>query len=100
MYVNGVSMRRVKKITEDLCGTEISASQVSRIAEALNGELEKIRTRKLERYSFVFLDARYEKVRHNGAVVDAALLIAIGVNQEGKREVLGLSVQISEAEIH
>lgn len=100
MYVNGVATRRVKEITEALCGAEISSSQVSRISTMLDEELEKFRTRPLSSYPFVFLDARYEKVRFAGHVIDVALLIAIGVTTQGKREVLGVSAKASEAEPH
>lgn len=100
MYVQGVSTRRVKEITEQLCGLEISSTQVSRISSLLDEELEKFRNRPLDAYPYVMLDARYEKVRHNGHVVDVAVLIAIGVNSKGRREVLGVSAKLSEAEPH
>ena len=63
MYVKGVSTRKVSQITEQLCGTEISASQVSRIAQLLDEELEQFRERELGEYRVVYLDAHYEKVR-------------------------------------
>ena len=100
MYVCGVSTRRVKEITEELCGLEISSSDVSRIATMLDDELEKFRNRKLGCFPFLLLDARYEKVRHDGQVVDVAVLVAVGVNLKGHREVLGVSVSLSEAEPH
>ena len=100
MYVNGVSTRRVKEITETLCGLEVSSTQVSRCAALLDEELEKFRSRPLGAFPYVFLDARYEKVRVDGQVIDVALLIATGVNLAGKREVLGVSVSLSEAETH
>ena len=100
MYIQGVSTRRVKEITEQLCGLEISSSQVSRISTLLDEELEKFRNRPLGAYPYVMFDARYEKVRHDGHVVDAAVLIATGVNLNGRREVLGVSAKLSEAEVH
>lgn len=100
MYVQGVSTRRVKEITEELCGLEISSTEVSRVATLLDDELEKFRTRKLGCFPFVLLDARYEKVRHQGQVIDVALLVAVGINPKGHREVLGISVKLSEAEPH
>jgi putative transposase len=100
MYVTGVSTRRVKEITETLCGLEVSSAQVSRCAALLDEDLTKFRTRPLGAFPYVFLDARYEKVRHDGQVVDQALLVATGVNLEGKREILGVSVSLSEAETH
>jgi putative transposase len=100
MSVKGVSTRKVSQITEQLCGTEISGTQVSRIAKLLDEELEHFRERQLGEYPLVSLDAHYEKVRVNGTVQDLAILKAIGVNRWGKREVLGVSVALSEAEVH
>lgn len=100
MYFSGVSTRRVKHITEELCDMEISSTQVSRLASLLDEELEKFRTRSLEEMPIIFLDAHYEKVRHEGQVRDLAVLKAIGVNKRGTREVLGVSCSLSEAEVH
>jgi len=100
MYVQGVSTRRVTEITEELCGLEISSSQVSQIAKVLDEEVEKFKNRTIGAMPYLILDARYEKVRHLGCVRDVAVLIAIGVNPEGKREVLGFSAALSEAEVH
>ena len=100
MYVQGVSTRKVAAITEQLCGFEVSSAQVSRAAAELDAVLEGWRTRPLGTYPYVFLDARYEKVRQNGQVRDAAVLIASGVDAAGKRAVLGVSVAISEQEVH
>jgi len=100
MYVQGVSTRRVKKIVEELCGLEISSTQVSRAAAELDTLLEAWRTRDLGRYRYILLDAQYEKVRQGGLVLDAAVLIACGVDADGNRDVLGCSVSLSEAEVH
>ncbi|MDF2550579.1 MAG: family transposase, partial [Chlamydiales bacterium] len=100
MYINGVSTRRVKRITEELCGLDISSTQVSRLSKALNEELEKFRSRPLGHIRFLYLDAHYEKVRHEGCVRNLAVLKAVGVNEEGYREILGLSCSLSEAEVH
>ncbi len=100
MYVQGVSTRRVKAITEELCGFEVSSSDVSRAAKSLDGTLESWRSRTLGRYRYVFVDARYEKVRRTGCVVDSAVLIAYGVDEEGSRSILGVSVSLSEHEVH
>jgi len=100
MYIQGVSTRRVKAIVEELCGLDISSSQVSRAAAELDAVLEQWRTRPLERYRYVLLDAQYEKVRQGGQVLDAAVLIACGVDDSGRRDVLGISVSLSEAEVH
>ena len=100
MYVQGVSTRKVAAITEQLCGFEVSSTQVSRAAAELDAVLEAWRTRPLEAYPYVYLDARYEKVRQDGQVRDAAVLIASGVDAAGKRAVLGVSVALSEQEVH
>ena len=100
MYVMGVSTRKVTEITEQLCGTEISASQVSRISKLLDDELEQFRNRPLGSYPVVYLDAHYEKVRRQGSIQDVAVLKATGVNCWGKREVIGVSCRLSEAEVH
>lgn len=100
MYVEGVSTRKVARITEELCGFEVSSTEVSRCAALLDTELSAWRERSLGAYPYVLLDARYEKIRHGGQVIDAAVLVALGVSAEGKREVLGVSVELSEAEVH
>ena len=97
MYVQGVSTRKVKAITEQLCGVSISSSTVSQAAAQLDGELEKWRKRPLGEYPFLFLDAYYEQVREDGQVRN---LVAIGVNSAGKREILGVSVSLSEHVVH
>ena len=78
--VKGVSTRKVAAITRELCGLDISSSQVSRVSKQLDEELEKWRTRPLDTTEFLILDARYEKVRHGGQVISAAVLIAIGIS--------------------
>lgn len=100
MYVQGVSTRKVSEITRELCGLEVSSAQVSRAAALLDDELERWRSRPLGEVPYLVLDARYEKVRHGGSVVDCAVLMAVGVRDDGKRSVLGVSVSLSEAEVH
>jgi transposase-like protein len=118
MYVQGVSTRRPKvasdrkvaAITEQLCGFEVSSTQVSRAAAELDGRLSAWRSRPLDGQAtpYLLLDARYEKVRRGGIVQDAAVLIAVGVGADGNlrrppvagRRVLGVSVAISEHEVH
>jgi transposase-like protein len=101
MYLQGVSTRRVTKIMEELCGLDVTSSQVSKAAAELDEMLEAWRTRELEAVSHLVLDARYEKVRYNGVVRSCAVLIAVGVRtRDGKRSVLGCSVSLSEAEVH
>ena len=100
MYVQGVSTRKVAAITEQLCGTEISSSQVSRATAELDEQLAAWRERPLGQMRYLYLDARYEKVRQDSQVRNAAVLMAMGVNAEGKREVLGVSVSLGEHEVH
>src|SRR3954447_9143085 len=100
MYVQGVSTRKVAAITEQLCGLEVTSSQISRAAAALDDELEKWRSRPIGETPYLILDARYENVRHGGQVVSCAVLTAIGIDPQGKRSILGVSVSLSEAEAH
>jgi putative transposase len=100
MYLKGVSTRRVEKVTQALCGLELSSTQVSRAAQELDEEFEKFRNRPLGIYRYVFFDALYLKIRHDGTVIDQAILMAYGVNLFGRREILGLSTSLSEAEVH
>jgi len=83
MYINGVSTRKVNEVLKELCGLEITSTQGSRATGLLDEELEKWRNRPLGHTPFVQLDARYEKVRHGGSVVNCAVLITIGVTLEG-----------------
>jgi transposase-like protein len=100
MYVQGVSTRKVNAITEQLCGVSITSSAVSQAAKQLDVELEKWRERPLGEYPFLFLDAYYEQVREDGQVRHLAVLVAVGVTPAGKREILGISVSLSEHEVH
>lgn len=100
MYVQGVSTRRVKRIVEELCGMDVSSTQVSRAAAELDDLLTAWRERELGQYRYLILDAQYEKVRQGGQVLDAAVLIACGVDADGRRDVLSCSVSLSEAEVH
>ena len=100
MYVKGVSTRKVTHIMQQLCGLEVSSSQVSRAAAELDEELQAWRSRPLGVFTYLLLDARYEKVRHGGSVVNCAVLTAIGIDPEGRRCILGTSCELSEAEVH
>lgn len=100
MYVQGVSTRKVKAITEQLCGVEISAMQVSRATAQLDEVLQEWRERPLGAITYLYVDARYEKVRQSGQVRDAAVLLATGITPGGERQVLGVSVSLSEHESH
>ena len=100
MYVQGVSTRKVAKITSELCGLDVTSTQVSRAAKLLDDELEAWRNRPIEEIEYLIVDARYEKVRVSGSVRDCAVLIAIGIQPSGHRSVLGVSVSLSEAEVH
>jgi putative transposase len=103
MYVQGVSTRRVGPILAQLAGTlEISSMQVSRAAAQLDAQLEIWRNRSLcsLAHPYLILDARYEKVRRDGTVLDCAVLVAIGVDASGTRTILGVSTALSEAHVH
>ena len=100
MYIQGVSTRKVKAITEALCGYEVSSSQVRRSTKELDGEFEQWRTRPLGKIRYLMVDARYEKVRHGGHVIDNAVLVAHGIDDEGIKRILGVSVSLSESEVH
>jgi len=102
MYVQGVSTRKVAKITEDLCGHGFSKSAVSRSVEGLDEQLGSFSERTLEvEYPYLILDARYEKVRdEDGVVRDRAVLVALGINWEGRREVLAVEIAPKESAGH
>jgi putative transposase len=100
MYLEGVSTRRVQDITEKLCGYEISSTQVSRVTQELDGQFEQFRNRPIGEICYLTVDAMYLKVRHNGAVISMAVLLAYGITPDGKREILGASMSLSEAEVH
>lgn len=100
MYIQGVSTRKVSAILEQLCGSEVSSTQVSRAAKQLDEALSAWRTQPLGEIVYLFLDAHFEKVRENGQIRDVAILSAAGVNRAGKRQMLGVSVSLSEHELH
>lgn len=102
MYVQGVSTRKVITVLQALLGPEvaISSTQVSRAAEQLDTGLAAWRERPLGETPYVFLDARYERIREGGRLIDCAVLVAVGITADGKRRVLGVSVAFSEAEVH
>ena len=100
MYVQGVSTRKMASITEELIGSEVTSMQVSRAAKELDEVLSAWRERQLSETPYLILDARYEKVRHGGRVIDCAVLVAVGISASGHRSVLGCSVSLSEAETH
>jgi putative transposase len=98
MYVQGVSTRKVKAITEELCGHEVSASTISRLNEKLDDELDRFAKRPLsEPYPYVVLDARYERVRENGVISSRAVMIAIGIDWEGRRNILAVELANRES---
>ena len=100
MYVEGVSTRKVKDVTEKLCGTSFSKSLVSQLAGRLDAELGAWRSRPLEGegYPYLFVDARYEKARANGRMVSQGVLIVSAVREDGMREILAVEVADTESE--
>lgn len=98
MYVQGVSTRKVKAITEVLCGHAFSASSISRVNARLDRELSRFAQRRLEEsYPYLVLDARYERVREDGVVRSRAVLIAVGINEDGRRCILGVDLAHRES---
>ena len=100
MYLEGVSTRKVKEVTEELCGASFSRSTVSNLAAGLDAELEAWRERRLEAeaYPYLFVDARYEKVRVDHKVVSQGVLVVSAVSDDGMREILGVEVADTESE--
>ncbi len=99
MYVQGVSTRKVKAITEELCGHSFSASAISAVNKTLDEGLGKFAKRRLEEsYPYLVLDARYEKIREDGVIRSQAVRIAIGINEEGRRQVLAVELANRESE--
>lgn len=99
MYIQGVSTRKVKAITEELCGHSFSASAISAVNKTLDESLDKFAQRRLEEpYPYLVLDARYEKVREDGVIRSQAVQIAIGINEEGRRQVLAVDLANRESE--
>lgn len=98
MYVQGVSTRKVKAITEELVGHAFSASSISSIVKSLDKELERFIQRQLaEPFAYLILDARYEKVRIDHVIRSQAVLVAIGIGWDGRRQVLGIDVASRES---
>ena len=99
MYVQGVSTRKVKAITEELCGHSFSVSAISAVNKTLDEGLGKFAKRRLEEsYPYLVLDARYEKIREDGVIRSQAVRIAIGINEEGRRQVLAVELANRESE--
>jgi putative transposase len=99
MYLQGVSTRKVKEITEELCGHEFSAATISRVTSKLDEELERFARRPLEEeYPYLVLDARYEKIRQDGVITSQAVQVAIGIDWEGRRCVLAVELASRESQ--
>ncbi len=98
MYVQGVSTRKVKKITEELCGHRFSATTISNIVKKLDEQLRAFARRPLdEPFPYLIVDARYEKVRENGVIRSQAVLIALGIDWDGRRQVLAVELASRES---
>jgi putative transposase len=98
-FINGVSTRKIERLAQSLGIENISASQVSEINKGLSEQVKSFRTRSLEpEYPFLWIDALYEKVRDNGRVISIALMIAYGINRQGKRDILAIEPMYEESE--
>jgi putative transposase len=98
-YVHGVSTRAVDDLVKAMGGTGISKSQVSRLCEEIDGKVKAFLDRPIEGdWPYLWIDATYVKARDNGRIVSAAVIVAVGVNGDGRREVLGMDIGPSEAE--
>jgi putative transposase len=98
MYVQGVSTRKVKAVTEALCGHSFSASSISAINKSLDAGLRAFAERRLhESYPYLILDARYENVREAGVIVSQAVLVAVAVDEDGRRQILAVELASRES---
>ena len=98
MYIQGVSTRKVKAISEELCGHSFSASAISELNKNLDTELGRFARRELvSEYPYLIIDARYEKLRENGVIRSRAVPVAIGIDWEGRRQVLGVEMANRES---
>ena len=100
MYIKGVSTRQAEAVMREFGIESLSSTQVSRATKLLDEELAAWRNRPLGQMKYLIIDARYEKARYDGVVRDVAVLSAIGIGADERRHVLGLSVKLSEAEVH
>jgi transposase-like protein len=99
MYIQGVSTRRVKNITETLCGTSISKSTVSHLVKEIDTNISRWRNRELaQNYPYLVIDARYEDIRNEGIVMSQAVLVVVGISASGHREILSVDIGNSENE--
>ena len=99
MYLQGVSTRKVTEITEALCGTEFSKSQVSALTARLDAELDAWRNRPLDgEYPYLIVDAQYHKVRENHRIISKGILTVVGISKDGYREILAVECGITENE--
>jgi putative transposase len=99
MYVQGVSTRKVRQVTEQMCGTQVSASTVSRMMKRLDGDFDVWRNRRLvEAYPYLVVDARYEHVRQGGRVTSQGVLLVVGVTESGQRDIIGVMLANTESE--
>lgn len=98
--MQGVSTRKISAILEQLSGTTISASTVSEVIKQMDEGLEKWRNSPLGEVVYLFLDARYEKIRQDGYIRDVGVLIAVGIESNGFCKVLGVTTALGEQELH
>jgi len=99
MYFTGTSTRKVRQVTEELCGTPVSASTVSRMVRRLDEDLEAWRNRRLvEAYPYLVVDARYERIRQGGRVTSQGVLLVVGISASGQRDIIGVVLANTESE--
>ncbi len=99
MVVQGVSTRKVSKVVEEVCGTSFSKSAVSELCKRLDASIEQFRNRPLEdRYPFVITDAKYLKARENHRIVSKAFMLAMGITEDGQKEIIGFGTYDTESE--
>lgn len=100
MYIQGVSTRKVTELLQARCGLRVSSSQVSRAVAELDPQFHVWKDRPIAAHPYVLFDARFEKVCIDGSLRDRAVVVAIGISEDGYRAVLGASCALSEAEVH
>jgi transposase-like protein len=99
-YINGVSTRKIKRLAENLGIEAISRGQVSYITRELNAQVQAFRNRKLEKtYPVLWVEALYERIRYDSRVLNMAVEVVIGIDMEGKRDILAIEPMLEESDV-